>query len=74
MYVSIKNWILRPSGQKSRVCVNQPDRLIPPPVYNLIFLRHLFNNTSSQHAAVSIINRCHLTGSRGKLRFIKLNM
>ena len=29
-YVSIKNRILTPSGQKSRVCVNQPDRLLPP--------------------------------------------
>ena len=28
-YVSIKNRILTPSGQKSRVCVNQPDRLYP---------------------------------------------
>ena len=28
-YVSIKNRILTPSGQKSRVCVNQPDRLLP---------------------------------------------
>ena len=27
VYVSIKNWILTQSGQKSRVCVNQPDRL-----------------------------------------------
>ena len=29
-YVSIKKRILTPSGQKSRVCVNQPDRLLPP--------------------------------------------
>ena len=29
-YVSIKNRILTPSGQKSRVCVNQPDRLLHP--------------------------------------------
>ena len=29
MYVSIKNRILTPSGQKRRVCVNQPDRLYP---------------------------------------------
>ena len=28
-YVSIKNRILTQSGQKSRVCVNQPDRLLP---------------------------------------------
>ena len=29
-YVSIKNRILTPSGQKSRVCVNTLDRLLPP--------------------------------------------
>ena len=29
-YVSIKNRIMTQSGQKSRVCVNQPDRLSPP--------------------------------------------
>ena len=33
MYVSIKNRILTPSGQKSRVCVNQPDRLTPNPKF-----------------------------------------
>ena len=30
VYVSIKNRILTQSGHKSRVCVNQPDRLIQP--------------------------------------------
>ncbi|KAF5079203.1 hypothetical protein DSECCO2_132580 [anaerobic digester metagenome] len=30
MYVSIKNRILTPSGQKSRVCVNTLDRLTHP--------------------------------------------
>ena len=29
-YVSIKNRILTPSGQKRRVCVNAADRLLPP--------------------------------------------
>ena len=29
-YVSIKNRILTPSGQKRRVCVNALDRLLPP--------------------------------------------
>ena len=29
MYVSIKNRILTPSGQKRRVCVNAADRLLP---------------------------------------------
>ena len=28
-YVSIKNQVLTQSGPKSRVCVNQPDRLLP---------------------------------------------
>ena len=32
MYVSIKNRILTQSGQKSRVCVNQPDGLTHPPM------------------------------------------
>jgi hypothetical protein len=30
VYVSIKNRILTPSGQKSRICVNTLDRLLPP--------------------------------------------
>ena len=30
VYVSIKNRILTPSGQKIRVCVNALDRLLPP--------------------------------------------
>ena len=29
-YVSIKNQVLTQSGQKRRVCVNQPDRLLHP--------------------------------------------
>ena len=29
-YVSSKNRSMTPSGQKIRVCVNQPDRLLPP--------------------------------------------
>ena len=32
-YVSIKIPALTHSGRKSRVCVNQPDRLCPHPIY-----------------------------------------
>ena len=32
-YVSIKISALTHSGRKRRVCVNQPDRLCPHPVY-----------------------------------------
>ena len=32
-YVSIKITALTHSGRKRRVCVNQPDRLCPHPVY-----------------------------------------
>ena len=32
-YVSIKIPALKHSGWKSRVCVNQPDRLCPHPIY-----------------------------------------
>ena len=40
MYVSIKNRTLTQSGQKSRVCVNQPDRLThtPPANYSCLYL------------------------------------
>ena len=36
-YVSIKNRVLTPSGQKSRVCVNQPDRLLHPFRVEILF-------------------------------------
>ena len=37
-YVSIKIPALTHSGRKSRVCVNQPDRLTPPPNSSRLFL------------------------------------
>ena len=53
-YVSIKNRILTPSGQKRRVCVNALDRLSPPPQTPLPFCF-----TTPCHRAASPQTECN---------------
>ena len=71
-YVSIKNKILTPSGQKSRVCVNALDRLLPPN-NERIFFRAFFESKSAMHTALRAmrfaLRRClgRLPGVRFRL-------
>ena len=53
-YVSIKNRILTPSGQKSRVCVNAADRLLPA--------TNFFSSSAFPCCPNKALNMCGMAG------------